>query len=161
MEAWQGYLGFEIYNAVIRRLEGSPNATNRWDMLLGQGRRLWGFAHDDCHRADDVGLAWNMVQCDTREPADLVEAMREGRHYCSTGVRIESIRVHGRSITIETDCAQRILAIRDFGGRVAVADGPSIDFTVPEDADYSYVRFECWGPGETMAWTQPFFIETD
>jgi hypothetical protein len=22
-----------------------------------------------------------------------------------------------------------------------------------------YVRFECWGEGETFAWTQPFFIE--
>ena len=32
-----------------------------------------------------------------------------------------------------------------------------LEVEVPADA--GYVRFECWGAGETFAWTQPFFIK--
>jgi hypothetical protein len=60
-------------------------------------------------------------------------------------------------VRIETKNARRITALRDVGRRFAVADGPVIEIEVPADA--GYVRFECWGEGETFAWTQPFFIE--
>jgi len=159
LENWTGYTGIEVYNGVIRRLTGSPLATDRWDRLLGLGRKIWGYAHDDSHRPGDDGLAWNVVQSTDRSAAAIVAALREGRFYASTGVTIKSIRVHGRCISVETGDADRIVVHSDFGHREATVDGPSMAFTVPEDATCSYVRFECWGRGEQMAWTQPFYIE--
>ncbi len=50
LEDARGLCGVEIYNGVVRHLEGSPCATDRWDQLLGAGRRIWGFANDDSHR---------------------------------------------------------------------------------------------------------------
>ncbi len=156
LEAWNGYLGMEIYNAVIRELPGSPLATNKWDMLLGRGRRVWGFANDDSHRPSHDGQAWNMVQVGGRSADAVLEALSKGRFYASTGVMLSSIRVDGATVEVATENASRITVVTDYGKRLAQEDGSSASFTVPEEV--GYVRFECWGAGESMAWTQPFFI---
>ena len=157
LEGCQGYAGLEIYNGVISRLEGSPYATNRWDLLLMTGRRVWGFANDDSHLAQgDVGLGWNMAYVEDESAEGVVEALRQGRFYASTGVEITSIQVDGESIAIETDNALRIVALCQGAKRFAQVDAPSIEVEVPEGT--RYVRFECWGRGEAFAWTQPFFV---
>ncbi|MBI4556969.1 MAG: CehA/McbA family metallohydrolase [Candidatus Hydrogenedentes bacterium] len=159
LEAWQGYIGIEVYNGVIRRLDGSPLATDRWDRLLGLGRRVWGFAHDDSHRSGDDGIAWIMVQAENRSLAGILEALRNGAFYASTGVTIETIRVSGKTIEVQTRDADRLIAYSDFGHRELTVDGPRLAFTVSENSTIKYVRVECWGRGECMAWTQPFYIE--
>lgn len=157
LEHHNGYLGLEIYNGVISRLEGSPYATNRWDLLLGSGRRVWGFGNDDTHKAKgDTGLGWNVAYVKGNDRWDVVEALRKGRFYVSTGVAINSIEVDGMRITLETENASRIVALGDFGKRFSQTDGNSISVEVP--AESGYVRFECWGTGESFAWTQPFYV---
>ena len=154
---WTGYTGMEIYNGVISRLEGSPYATNKWDMLLAAGRRIWGFANDDSHALEgDVELGWNTAYVTDRSAAGVVAALRKGRFYASTGVTIEAIEVSGMSIRIVTRDARRIVALADYGRRIAVVDEPAIQLTAPDDG--GYIRFECWGDGERFAWTQPFFV---
>jgi len=156
MDQCQGYMGLEIYNGVISRLDGSPYATNRWDLLLSAGRRVWGFANDDSHAAvGDVGLGWNVVYVEDETPQGVVDALARGRFYASTGVEISRIEVNGRRIVLETENASRIVALRDTGRRLATVDGRCMEFEVPDGV--RYVRFECWGDGEAFAWTQPFF----
>ena len=157
MDACNDYAGLEIYNGVISRLDGSPYATNRWDMLLSAGRRMWGFANDDSHAASgDVALGWNVAYVKDETPEGVVDALAKGRFYASTGVEITRIEADDQRIVIETENASRIVALRDTGRRVATIDGRTMELEVPEDA--RYVRFECWGDGEAFAWTQPFFI---
>ena len=156
LREWTGYAGIEIYNGVIGRLSGSPYATNKWDILLGQGYKFWGYANDDSHTAQDMELGWNHVYVKTRSLEAIVEALRAGRFYASTGVEIETIVVEGMRIRLESRNAERIVAVRDFGGRLAQADDCIIEVEVPETV--KYVRFECWGRGERMAWTQPFHV---
>ncbi|MCE9591483.1 MAG: CehA/McbA family metallohydrolase [Planctomycetes bacterium] len=158
MREWVGYVGMEIFNGTIGRLDGSPYATNKWDMLLNQGRRIWGFANDDHHLSvGDIELGWNMAYVKERCLAGVIDTLKKGRFYASTGVTIDSIAVDGMNIRIRADNAVRIVALRDTARRFAIADGPEISVTVPEGA--KYVRFECWGQGERFAWTQPFFVE--
>jgi len=154
MREWIDYVGMEIYNGVIARLLGSPYATNKWDMLLAEGRKIWGFANDDSHADGDYFLGWNMVCAHERSASGVLEALRAGRFYPSTGVVINSIRVRGQTITIETENAQRIVALADYGRRFSQVDDTRIEVEFPEKA--TYVRFECWGAGEAFAWTQPF-----
>lgn len=158
MREWVGYVGMEIFNGTIGRLDGSPYATNKWDMLLTQGRRVWGFANDDHHLAvGDIELGWNMAYVKDRSVKGVVDALRTGRFYCSSGVVIQSIAVDGMMIRIRANNARRIVALRDTAKRIAVVDGTEMTLTVPDNA--KYVRFECWGDGESFAWTQPFFVE--
>lgn len=159
LESWKGYIGIEVYNGVVRRLDGSPLATDRWDRLLGQGRKVWGFGSDDSHRPEDDEIAWNMVQSTDRSATAILDALISGRFYASTGVYIKTIRVFGRTIDVRTENAERIIAYSDFGHREATVDGDRMVFTIPDSASIQYVRIECWGPGERMAWTQPFYIE--
>lgn len=159
MLEWTGYLGIEIYNGVIGRLDGSQYALDKWDLLLSAGRRVWGFANDDSHRDEDVELGWNVAYVRERSVPGVVEALRNGRFYCSTGVVIKTIRVDGMRIILETENACRIVAVQDVGKRIAVTDSSKIEMLAPTQA--RYVRFECWGQGEKMAWTQPFFVETE
>lgn len=160
LETWRGYAGLEIYNGVITWLPGEPCATDRWDRLLAQGRRVWGYAHDDTHFPADVGTAWDVVQISKGGGLrEIVAALRQGSFYASTGVTIQSIEVNERTIRIETENADRIDAISDYGRCELRVDSPLITYTVPENSNRRYIRFTCWGSGGRMAWTQPFFIQ--
>lgn len=158
LEQTRNYSGIEIVNGVCCVLRGSGYALDRWDRLLGRGIRVWGFANDDTHRLWLAGKAWNMVQSDTACPQDIISALRAGRFYASTGVWIQSIEVSGLEITIRTKNADRIVAYGDYQRQLAEAEAPEMTFLVTENADFTYVRFECLGCGGKCAWTQPFFI---
>lgn len=158
-QQWTGYVGMEIFNATVGRCEGSPYATNKWDMLLSEGRRPWGFAHDDAHFMPgniDVGVGWNMVYSDSSNAENIVTSLRDGRFYCSTGVVIKTIQVEGTEIIIKCKNASRIVGITLNGQRIAWSDSGAIKLDVSELS--GYVRFECWGDGESNAWTQPFIL---
>ncbi len=163
LESLQRYDGIEIYNGVVRRADGNPLTTDRWDRMLSGGRHCWGYANDDCHERSDFGVAWNVAQSMDRDPESIVAALREGRCYASTGVTITSIGVHGRHIAVETRNADSIAAITNWGWRAQTFEGPAATFRVPDEfaVDMTYVRFECFGRGESMAWTQPFFIDKE
>lgn len=160
LDRWQGYLGMEIFNGTIGRFDGSPYATDKWDRLLGKGRRVWGFANDDSHLPGaDIGLGWNMVGTSDRSVAGILDAMRHGCFYASTGVTITSIQVDGNLIRVEASNADCIIAYQQVGREFARVESTSLEATVPTDA--RYVRFECLGRGGRAAWTQPFFVEED
>ena len=145
---------------ICGRLPGSAYALDKWDMLLSDGRRIWGYANDDSHAgAVESGLGWNVAYAYERSVDSVVEALRNGRFYASTGVSIKAIEVDGVRIRVEADNADRLVAVREDGKRFAVVDENWIEIEVPEDA--GYVRFECYGRGEQIAWTQPFFVEKE
>lgn len=159
------YTGIEIYNGVIERLPGVSVATDQWDRLLSNGRRVWGFGHDDSHDVQDVGLGWNMVQAARQHGDDIVASLKAGRFYASTGVEIQSIRVQGRRITVVTNNAMRIKFVSKWGVIRQSIDSQAAEFTVPDDASVidslMYIRIECHGARDQMAWTQPIWIETE
>jgi hypothetical protein len=158
LNAWKNYAGIEIYNGVIRRLYGSPLATDRWDMLLTAGRKVWGFGNDDSHDDEDVELAWNVVQSPSRSVGDIFEALKRGAFYATTGATFSQIAVHGKTIHVKSPDAQRIVLNGIYGRRLKQVDAKEFTFHVPEDLGHAYVRVEIYGQGEDMAWTQPFFI---
>ncbi|MCX7706173.1 MAG: CehA/McbA family metallohydrolase [bacterium] len=153
---WTGYLGIEIYNGVIGRLDGSQYATNKWDLLLSKGKKVWGFANDDSHRPGDYGLGWNVVFAEKNRES-IIDAVMKGNFYCSTGVVIRNIECSDTSIYLETENAKKIAAIQNTGKRFQVVHGNSIKVEIPPEAEY--IRFECWGQAEEMAWTQPITVE--
>ncbi len=156
LRLWDGYDGIEIFNGQGSTNPGSPYSTAKWDLLLTEGRRVWGYANDDAHGPDTIGRGWNIAYVKERSASGLIDALASGRFYASTGVTITDILVDGQRIVLQTADADRIVAVTDSGGRLAVADHPTIEIDVPEYVNY--VRFECWGRGEQFAWTQPFFV---
>lgn len=155
LETWEGYAGIEIYNGVVEWIEGSPLATDRWDRLLSGGHHVWGYANDDCHRVHGIGVAWNMVQAAVCTPEAIVEALAAGRCYASTGVTIDWVRAYGASVGVRATNADRIVAYADDGRQYASVAGPELALEIPDNTGLRYLRFECFGRGGAMAWTQP------
>jgi hypothetical protein len=161
LEKLRGYVGIEIYNGVIERLSGSPFATDRWDQLLGKGLRVWGFANDDSHAAHDVELGWNVVQASSRTPGGIIEAMRRGAFYASTGVELSTIEVRGNELIVAASEEVRWSVYREFQRRVHSHTGTQLVVEVPDDPKLRYLRVEAAGALGRVAWTQPFFAVSD
>ena len=115
LAAWKNYVGIEIFNGVIRRLTGSPLATDRWDRLLASGRRVWGFANDDSHQDFDVELGWNVVRAKDRSIDSIVAALAAGSFYASTGIAIERVEACGRTLRkSKRTNAERMVVVANF-----------------------------------------------
>jgi len=160
MERLNGYAGIEIYNGVIEVLEGSALATDRWDRLLSAGRTVWGYANDDTHRPDDIGRAWNVVQATERSESAVLDALRAGRCYGSSGVVIERITVSGRHLGVQAPGADRVRFIGSYGRMLAIFEGETATYAA-DGREGGYVRVECLGAGGRAAWTQPFWVEEE
>ena len=159
----EGYRGLEIFNGLMYGHPGARAATDRWDQLLSDGRRIWGYANDDSHRPWDVARGWNVVQVDEVSRAAILEALASGRCYASTGVTVDRIDVTGDTITVEAADADEIHFVTDHGVVQRVVEGSTAQFRVPDHLvhreDHSYVRAECYGQGTDRAWLQPMFLE--
>lgn len=158
LEALHNYTGIEIYNGIVRTLPGNPNATDRWDLLLSQGRMVWGYANDDAHWDDTFCVAWNVVQVEKISLENILDALKNGRFYASTGVEIQRIVVEDKKIYISTRNATKCAVISMYGRRIFEVKGKDILYEFEEGFRFPYIRFEFWGQGEEQAWTQPFWI---
>jgi hypothetical protein len=64
-----------------------------WDLALEAGRGLGAIATDDCHYPDtDYGAAWTMVRAIDRTPEAVLDALRTGLTYCSSGPTIVDVQ---------------------------------------------------------------------
>ena len=55
--------GIEVFNASSEREDLRGDSSYVWDQCWERGRRLWGFATDDCHYSGfDINDAWTMVR---------------------------------------------------------------------------------------------------
>jgi len=169
--------GMEIYTGVIHRYAGLAESTDRWDRMLSLGRRnLFGHATDDQHTVRDRFVAWNCVQSpedQLLEADDIINALRTGRFYGSSGVNISRLGTNpaGDTIRIECDadeihfiCRSGVIVRRVFGGsgQLSVQDLADFEFGYPRDwsmeSRFMYVRIECYGKGSAKAWSQPFWL---
>jgi hypothetical protein len=136
-----------------------------WDTLLSAGEAFAGVAVDDSHnfsaRAKETlarpGRAWVEVFADVAEPRPICDALRAGRLYASSGVKLKRIAVHGDTYSV---AVQGSVAEVEFIGR----GGALLDKVRAEKdqvATYKlrgnegYVRARITTPDGKHAWTQP------
>ena len=160
LEGKRFFDAIEIYNGLIEVEAGYAISTYKWDYLLSNGRRVLGLASDDTHERKHIGKGWIHVRAAERTSEGVLAAIRSGNLYCTNGVRIMDIRRNGPVIEVETEDADEICVISDGGRRIEQTDGSAMSFTLPNPPP-TYVRFEAYGRGSSMAWTQPFFCGPD
>ncbi len=163
LDALEGHAGIEIYNGVIFRLNGTGLATDAWDHLLSQGRKVWGFGSDDFHRWFDMARAWNVIYSLSKEQEDIKEAIRNGAFYISTGLILNEYECDGKKIRImarskDTYVKESIYRFIGKDGRVLSEQNNGrgeYEFT----GDESYVRVQVISEHGAMLWTQPVFYK--
>ena len=155
----QRFDSIEICNAGCTG-HGSEYSITHWDELLRRGRCVWGLATDDSHSDWDRGLGWVEVYSERTEE-EIVDALKAGRFYASTGPRFEQTSWDGERLFIKTEPVQGIALMSDIGP-VAVAHGGNDTVTELEwklgQRGCRYVRAELHRHDGKKAWGQPLFV---
>ncbi|WP_373230714.1 CehA/McbA family metallohydrolase [Cohnella sp.] len=166
MMKMERYLGIEIYNG-----DGNPEydiAFDKWDALLSAGRKVWGFGNDDSHVYGQEKRAWNMVLTNEETGEAIVESIKNGSFYVSTGYGFDAIRTEGRTITVDLrsnkllDSMYKYVTLFGKDGKVLQETTGRIKQVQYEcKGDEGYVRIEAYLEGGYAAFSQPLYVETD
>lgn len=162
-----GYVGLEIYNPKAP----FGLATDEWDNVLHTKRRVWGFATDDAHEISDFGKAWIMLQAPTLTMNSILDSVKEGNLYATSGPLIEKISAAGNTISIKLPEEMNVNVYRFYYSwgwlhdEVYRTTAKELDYTVEYKrfrvgSNDGYVRIEVHSKdGKSSAWTQPFEID--
>jgi hypothetical protein len=172
----EGLLGLEVYNAGCELEVGRGVSGVHWDDALEVDGRVWfGIAADDSHHPGfDSALAWTWVRAPEASREAVLEALRAGAFYSSTGPRIEELSAEDGVVEVRTTPAAsvRLLTGRTRGaavnaGRLGYAyrgevletssDGgiTAARLTAPRQAPYG--RVEVTDATGGKAWTNPLW----
>jgi len=117
--------GLEVLNGGCEIEQGSGLSDALWDELLDAGAHLTGIATDDAHAAgaadgSDSLVGWTMVRAVARTREAVLDALRAGAFYATTGPELAGIRVVGGAVEVACSPAASV-ALRSGpwdGGRV-------------------------------------------
>jgi predicted metal-dependent phosphoesterase TrpH len=170
-------VGIEVMNGGSEALQGNGLSAVHWDDILQRGGSCLGIATDDSHyTGQDSRLAWTMVRAPERSRSAILEALRSGSFYSSTGAEIHAVEVHADGhVDVRTSPARAVTlrsgrwdGCRVNAGRLEMNwRGSAIERT--RDGSLTAVRFEPpeferWGRVEVLgidgglAWSNPFPI---
>ncbi|MEP6812798.1 MAG: CehA/McbA family metallohydrolase, partial [Actinomycetota bacterium] len=100
-EACEGLLGIEVWNAGCELELGRGDSSLHWDEALERGRPLYALATDDSHHPGyDSGFAWTWVRAREKTQAAVLDALRIGSFYGSTGPAIASVELTDEDVTV-------------------------------------------------------------
>lgn len=150
------YAGIEILNTHMRECEGSEYALHILDEILLRGKRTLAFGNDDAHNIRDeriIGQAWNEIQVEEPTYPKLMQAIRTGRFYVSTGARIRDVVLNGNRFVVECSAESRITVVAN-GERVNRTSGLGVGYELRGGERYLRAEVESH---EGAAYTQAFF----
>jgi hypothetical protein len=152
------------HNAVHN--EGDPTHPSTeiiWDSLLGSGQRIWGVASDDAHHFQvwgenysNPGRGWLQVEAESARLGDVLEALRDGRFYCSAGLELAGYEVSPSAVQLELRDATATMELIGPGGTVLeTEEGDRASFKLT--AAGAYARVRATSADGRQLWTQPVF----
>ncbi|MGE5359993.1 MAG: CehA/McbA family metallohydrolase [Bacteroidales bacterium] len=158
----------EVFNGhpQVNNLGGGGAAGSEaiWDSMLGAGQRIYAVASDDEHelkrvsrQAANPGRGWVMVRAAALTQAAILDAMRRGDFYATTGVELSDVQATSKGLTVAIKpqgTAKYLVQFIGPGGRLlkeATSNPAQYDFAGGE----MYVRAKVIDSNGWIAWTQP------
>lgn len=142
----------------------SPATEAIWDALLTDGGRIWGVASDDAHHFQtwgpnnsNPGRGWLQVEAESARLGDVLQALRDGRFYCSSGLELSGYEASAAEVSLEIadGGAATIELIGPGGAILETASGDRARFRLT--AAGAYARIRATDSGGRQLWTQPIF----
>ncbi|NLG49986.1 MAG: CehA/McbA family metallohydrolase [Chloroflexi bacterium] len=170
----QGIYGIEVFNAVCARTRGLGYSLVHWDDMLATGKRMWGLAVDDVHwKYNAQGMGFIMVKAPSLDQPSILNAIRQGNFYASTGPAISDLRLEvlpGGSEQPEGKLALRVhcspckaitfYARGPLGVRYEAPAGQYLySAACPLRTEQIYLRVACEDENGGIAWSNPVFVE--
>jgi hypothetical protein len=101
--------GIEVFNGGAEQQQGNGLSVVHWDAILGAGRECHGIATDDSHyTGQDSRLAWTMVRAAERSREAVLEALRTGCFYASSGPEIRDVQVASDGVEVRCSPARSV-----------------------------------------------------
>ncbi|RPK70071.1 PHP domain protein [Streptomyces sp. ADI97-07] len=100
----------EVYNALAER-EHRGDSWHLTDVLLNRGRRLTAYAADDAHlqpQDPPACAAWVQVRAQALDPELLLEALKAGHFYSSTGPTLYTVELTAEAVTVRCSPARKV-----------------------------------------------------
>lgn len=161
----------EIYNHGCAVECDRPDGFYLMDQLLTEGHRLTAIATDDAHFHDhdnDAFGGWVQVKADSADPDALLDALKAGRFYSSTGPEIHAIRLAGRELTIECSPVNAI-SVNGGTSRTVTRTGRGLTRVTLDLAKLNndwipcppskWLRVAIRDAAGNAAWTNPLWLE--
>lgn len=155
-----GYIGIEVHNSTCDKIARS-NGEVDWAHLLDAGRVLPGMAVDDAHGAMDRFGGWVWLKLKSLSVAAVMDAVRSGCYYSSTGPKISRFQVRRGQVEVACPSAEFIyLSAQTYhGARRRAEPGSAIrKFVCPVGRDWTYVRAVVIDHRGRKAWTNPIVL---
>lgn len=152
----------ETWNETCRWLNDRADSWHLLDQLLVRGRRLTAIATDDAHfhERPDWRAAWVQVRAASLDPDALLESLKAGHFYSSTGPSIDDLRVEGNTLRVTCSPA-RELYLSGLGARRAQVTGDGV-----REAEFplalfrgSYCRLTVVDAQAKRAWSNPIWLD--
>ena len=161
----RGHLGIEVYNTTCHHGIGRGESSVQLDELLVRGQRPLALAVDDAHwhYPDDLG-GWVMVKAEECSAPALLEALKQGRFYASSGPSIETVEFTEKTIRVTCSLAQELRLINPKPGHGATSHrvrnpGPFTEYEFPRPTNWEVGRLEIIDPQGRKAWSNPFTLD--
>ena len=163
-----GFALLEIANALPGMKNAGigeyPSTEAIWDALLAAGRRVWGVASDDAHnfkvwgpQLANPGRGWLRVDAEAFHMGEVLDALRAGQFYASTGLELGAYEASASRLTLELDTGPARIELIGQGGTVLdVVTGDRARFQLGS-ATGTYARARVSSPDGRQLWTQPLF----
>jgi hypothetical protein len=115
-EDCEGLLGLEVWNAGCELEIGRGDGSLHWDEALERGKNFFALATDDSHHPGyDSGFAWTMVRAADKSQEAVLEALRTGSFYGSTGPEITSVELVDDVVTVRCSPAASVTLVAGRG----------------------------------------------
>jgi hypothetical protein len=168
MIALKGIMAMEVFN-VTCTFCGKGESSVHWDDLLDSQMVLPAVAVDDSHSLHDAFQGWTMIKAQDLTVHSIIDALKIGNFYSSSGPEIHNITVEGSTMRVEcSPVAQiRFLSNRYLGASVKGNEKgylTSGEYTFPDKANFPhikpfYTRIEIVDEAGRKAWSNPFLWE--
>ena len=168
MMALDRYHGVEVYNTSCEYERNTGLSAAHIDGVIAAGRRTTIYAVDDHHGADrptmplDACGAWISVKAASLSHESIMESIRGGLFYSSTGPEIKDISIDGEGVVaVECSAVKTIsfVSTPSLGMVFHAMDGPLTGAEYPGRPGETYVRVEVTDYTGRTAWSNPMYNE--
>jgi hypothetical protein len=175
----RGHIGIEIYNTSCWMEIQKGHSLVHWDALTSRGQRVWGLAVDDSHWINpDFGGGWIVVKTDHFDQDGILESLKSGNFYSSSGPEIHDICVDGDELKVTCSPARSIYVFDQYHfsplsanvwGKESLEEGcsnlfemiqtkkPITEATFRLDPRQEVLRIEVVDFLGRSAWSNPYF----
>ena len=152
--------GVEIYNhsCHIEAQRGFGTATA--DYLLQENNKIFLTATDDSHfRMQDFGGGWVMVAADNLSEISILNALKNGQYYSTTGIEIFDFEMNNSKLNIQCSPSNQVCIVGQ-GAKSMSQNGKNITNAEFDLTDYpsEWFRVSIADDSGNFAWTNPVWL---